>query len=288
MMGGPAVDTSTMLVLAAIVLAEGLVRVPAGAVVLRRVLTGAWQIEEVAGPGDKLRLVHWWSPWTEAIVVPARTAGGTPLSRAQLISRLSAIVTVRRAARIIGAVTLILLVVGVPASFGLAGAVGGVLFLAGVLTGQVALAGLSWWGLNLLGASRREQWRSLTPNLNPFAAPALPSRLLAAAIAGATPATAARVLLPAESWARWFRPQAYDAGVARILDRDLTRELEAADQAVAQVLAQRPAMADDLLWCPRCASTYHPGTRMCADCDVTLLAASQSVALSFDSGPRRA
>jgi hypothetical protein len=278
MIDGTAVDTSTMLVLAAIALAEGLVRVPAGAVVLRRILNGAWQIEERAGPGDRLRLVHWWSPWTEALVVSPGSVGGVPLTRAGLISRMAAIATVRRAARIVGAATLILLVVGVPASFGLAGAIGGLWALAGVVSGQITLAILSWWGLKLLGVSRRERWRSLPANLNPFAAPAAASRLLALATAGASAITVAQTLLPSESWAKWFRPLAYDAGVAFTLDRDLAGELESAEEAVAQVLSQRPAMANDVLWCPRCASTYQAGARKCADCDITLLTASQTVA----------
>jgi hypothetical protein len=277
MTAGTAVDTSTMLVLAAIALAEGLTRVPAGAGVLRRVLNEAWQIEAHAAPGDRLRLVHWWSPWTEAIVVPPGS-GARPPARAELVSRLETTAVVRRAARVIGAATLMLLVVGVPAGFSLAGAVGGLLSFAAVLTGQVALAVLNWFGLKLLGASRRERLRSLPINLNPFAAPGLSSRLLAATFAEATPAAVARTLLSAERWAKWFRPQAYDAGVARTLDRDLAGELEAAEQAIADVLALRPLMADDVLWCPRCASTYQSGARQCADCGIPLLSASQSVA----------
>ena len=278
MMGGTAVDTSTMLVLAAIALAEGLTRVPAGAVVLRRVLTGPWQILGPVGPRDGVRLVHWWTPWTESIVVGPRVGEGPPLSRAELLSRLTAIGMVRRAARVVGAATLLCLVVGIPAGVGLAGMAGGLLALGGMLSGQIALAGLGWRGFRLLGASRKERLRTLPANLNPFSAPALTARLLAAAAAGATPATVAQVLLPPASWARWFRPQAYDAGVALTLDRDLGSELEAAEDAVAQVLAQRPAMTNDVRWCPRCASTYQAGSMECADCHVALLESSQTVA----------
>jgi hypothetical protein len=278
MMDGAAVDTSTMLVLAAIALAEGLGRVPAGSVVLRRFLNGAWQIEEPAGPGDRLRLVHWWPPWTDTLVVPPRSSGTVPLSQAELVARIAAISTVRRAARVTGVVTLVLLVVGVPAGLGLAGAVGGLTALGGVVAGQITLGFLGWRGLTSLRAARRERLRLLTANLNPFAAPALASRLLAAACAGATSATVARILLSPERWATWFRPRAYDAGVAQNLDEELAEDLEAADDAIAQVLAQRPQMASDGLWCPRCAATYHAGARACADCNIGLLEASEAVA----------
>ena len=285
MMDGAAVDTSTMLVLAAIGLVEGLVRVPAGSVTLRRFLNGAWQIGEPTGPEDRLRLVHWWPPWTDTLVVPPRSRAAVPLSQAELVARLAATATIRRAARITGAVTWILLVVGVPASFGLAGAVGGLVALGGVVGGQITLGLLGWRGLASLGAPRRARVRLLTANLNPFAAPALASRLLAAACAEATPATVARTLLSSERWATWFRPRAYDAGVAQNLDHNLAEDLEAAGDAIAQVLAQRPMMAGDGLWCPRCAATYLAGARACADCNVGLLESSETVAPRTRSGP---
>jgi hypothetical protein len=148
--------------------------------------------------------------------------------------------------------------------------------LGSVLTGQIALGLLGWRGLGHLGAPRRERIRSLVATLNPFVAPSLASRLLAAAIAGATPATVAQTLLSPERWVSWFRPHAYDAGVA--LKQDLAQRLEVAEDAVTQVLAQRPTMAGDVLWCPRCAATYQAVARECADCNVTLLQAWQTVA----------
>jgi hypothetical protein len=277
MMDGAAVDTSTMLVLAAIALAEGTGRVPAGSVMLRRFLSGAWQIEEPAGPGNRLRLVHWWPPWTDTLVVPPRSNEAVPLSQADLVARIAATATVRTAARVIGAVTLTLLVVGVPAGFGLAGAIGGLTVLGGVAAGQITLGLLGWRGLASLRAARRERMRLLTASLNPFTAPALASRLLAAACAGATPATVARTLLSPERWASWFRPRAYDAGVAQNLDEELGKDLEAADDAIAQVLAERPKMARNGRWCPRCAATYHAGATACADCNIDLLEASEGV-----------
>jgi len=279
MMNGAAVDTSTMLVLAAIALAEGVERVPAGSLVLRRFLNGAWQTEDPGGHGDRLRLVHWWSPWTEAIIVPPGPGAGRRPSRGELVSRLAAIATVRRTARIIGAATLLLLIIGVPAAFGLAGAVGGLVSLGGVFAGQVALALLGWRGLGLLHLGRQQRLRCLLPNLNPFTAPAVASRLMASAVSGATPATVAQTLLSPGSWAKWFRPQAYDAAIAQTVNRDLAKELEAGEETIADVLSQRPEMTTgDLLWCPRCASTYQAGSLHCADCNISLLPASQSVA----------
>ena len=285
MMGGAVVDTSTMLVLAAIALAEGLGRVPAGSVVLRRFLNGAWEIERPAGRGDGLRLIHWWPPWTDTLVVPPRSSGTVPLGQGDLVARMAATATIRRTARVVGAMTLILLVVGVPLAFGVAGAVGGLTALGGVVTGQITLGLLGWRGLGSLGAARRERVRLLTTNLNPFSAPALASRLLAAASAGATPATVTRTLLSPERWANWFRPRAYDAGVAQNLDEDLAGDLEDADDAIAQVLARRPNMVGAGLWCPRCAATYQVPATACSDCNIDLLRASEAVAPTWRLRP---
>jgi hypothetical protein len=274
---GTAVDASTMLVLAAIALAEGLARVPAGAVVLRRFMNGAWQIEGPTGPGGRFRLVHWWPPWTDTLVVPPRSSGTVPVRQADLAARIATITTVRRAARVVGAGTLILLVVGVPVGVGGAGAIGGLVALGGVLAGQITLGLLGWRGLAALGRGRGERARLLAAILNPFAAPATASRLLAAATAGATPATVARTLLSPEQWAGWFRPWAYDASVAKNPHQELGQELEAADDAIMQVLALRPPMANDGLWCPRCAATYRAGTTACSDCDIILLQSSQAI-----------
>jgi hypothetical protein len=130
--------------------------------------------------------------------------------------------------------------------------------------------------------ARPKRARLLAAQLNPFAAPALASRLLAAAAAGATAAAVARTLLSEEHWVAWFRPHAYDARVGQTSSRELTWGLEAPDDAITQVLELRPTMASDGLWCPRCAATYRAGASTCADCNISLLDASAG-ALQADS-----
>jgi hypothetical protein len=276
MIGSVAVDTGTVLVLAAIALAEGITRIPAGALVLRRMLVGPWQVSGPSAPRNLMRLVHWWPPMTDTLVVsPIST---TPLTRVALQERLRATAPVRRAARATGALTLLGLVLGIPLGVGFAGWFGGLLAAGGVLAGQVVLGALGWRGLHLLGETRRARARLLAVTLNPFAAPHTASRLLAAATAGATPLTVAHALLTPDRWTAWFRPRAYDAGVALAPDQELARGLEAVPHAIDQVLSQRPPMASDDRWCPRCAATYQPGFTACAECEVPLLAASETVA----------
>jgi hypothetical protein len=265
-----AVDLDTVAVLAAISLSEGIGRVPAGALVLRRTLGGPWRVGETVVRPGRLRLVQWWPPLLEALVLPSHGGGARLLTRADLQGRLDLIRRVRHAARAVGAITLIGLVLGIPLGVEAAGWAGGLLAMAAVVTGQMGLAALGWRGLRLLGANRRGCWRFVAVTLNPFAAPSVATRILSAAVAGASPLTVARTLLPPHTWAAWFRPLAYDARVARIRDENLSHDLEDADEAIEAVLGQKPYAGEDDRWCPRCGATYQAGFTTCAECEVPL------------------
>jgi hypothetical protein len=271
-----AVDLSTVVVLAAISLSEGIGRLPGGALVLRRTLVGPWRVGETVVRPGRLRLVQCWPPLLEALVIPGGGDAAPRLNRADLQRRLASITQVRHAARALGAITLIGLVLGIPLGLGIAGWVGGLLALAGVVTGQIGLAAIGWRGLRLLGTDRRVCWRLVAVTLNPFAAPSVATRILVAAVAGASPLTVARTLLPPATWAAWFRRRAYDARVARIPDEDLSRDLEDANEAIDAVLGQKPQAGGDDGWCPRCGDTYQAGFTTCAECEVPLEGAGAS------------
>jgi hypothetical protein len=268
-----AVDVSTVAVLAAISLSEGIGRLPAGALVLRRTLFGPWRVSEATRPG-RLQVVHWWPPLLEALVIAGRDSALRPLTETELRRRLALTACPRRAARAVGAITLIGLVVGIPLGVEIAGWAGGLLAAAAVVLGQVGLATIGWTGLRRLDADPGARWRLVGSMLNPFTAPAMASRILAAATAGASALTVARTLLPPEAWAAWFRPRAYDARVARISDEDFSGELEGAELAIAAVLGHRPAAGEHDRWCPRCAGTYQAGFTTCAECGVSLKGAA--------------
>ena len=61
----------TIAILALLTLIEGMRRVPAGSVVLRRVLFGLWTVERPE-PAERLRLLSWWSPIVTTIVLAPR------------------------------------------------------------------------------------------------------------------------------------------------------------------------------------------------------------------------
>lgn len=265
-----ALDTGTVLVLAAVALIEGVAKVPAGALILRRRLAGSWKVAgrtEVA----QLRLVHFWPPCTETLVLQHTSDPAPPVSQSELLSKLDRIESSRRWAGVAGLLTQLSLIIGIPLGIGVAGAVGGLLMGGCVLMGQAALGLLAWRGVRRLGTGRPALRRLLLSVLNPFAAPAISSRLMAEACAGATPLAVARTLLPHRAWAAWFRRRAYDAAAALVDDREITEQLEESGRAIAQVLALRPAMSQQEHWCPRCAATYQAGFTECSDCEVKLL-----------------
>lgn len=270
MIPGMALDTGTVLVLAAVALAEGLVKVPAGALLLRRRLGGSWR---VAGRAEaaQLRLVHFWPPCTETLVLqqPADTA--PPVRRSELLSKLDRVEPARRRAGVAGLFAQLALIFGIPLGIGVGGAGGGLLMAGCVLVGQVTLALFAWRGLRRLGTARPAVRRILLSVLNPFAAPAISSRLMAEACGGATPLAVAQALLPYPAWSAWFRRRAYDAAAELTDDREIAEQLEESGHAIAQVLAQRPAMSGQEHWCPRCAATYQAGFTECRDCEVKLL-----------------
>jgi ribosomal protein L40E len=275
MIPGMALDTGTVLVLAAVALMEGLTRVPAGALILRRRLGGSWKVAgrvEVA----QLRLVHFWPPCTETLVLQQSSEPAPAVGRTELLSRLDRIESPRRWAGGAGLLTQLILIVGIPLGIGAAGAVGGLLVAGGVLLGQAALWLLAWRGLRRLGTGRPARRRLLLSILNPFAAPAVSSRLMAEACAGATPLTVAQTLLPHLTWATWIRRRAYDADAQLIDDREMAEQLEESGRAITQVLELRPEMGHQEQWCPRCAATYQAGFTECRDCEVNLLRADES------------
>ncbi|HEX7335914.1 MAG TPA: hypothetical protein VF252_01800 [Gemmatimonadales bacterium] len=275
MIPGMALDTGTVLVLAAVALVEGLAKVPAGALILRRRLGGSWR---VAGRVEaaQLRLVHFWPPCTETLVLQQTPGATPPVGKSELGSKLDRVESSRRWASVAGLFTQLALILGIPLGIGVAGAMGGLLMAGCVVVGQAALGLLAWNGLRRLGTGRPARSRIVLSVLNPFAAPAISSRLMAEACAGAMPLAVAQALLPHPAWSAWFRRRAYDAAAELSDDREIAEQLEESDRAIAQVLAQRPAMGHEEHWCPRCAATYQAGFTECRDCEVRLLRSDEA------------
>ena len=253
-------------VFAALVLLEGLRRVPAGALVLKGSGPACWRPQGEPEPRQRWRLISWWSPIAPALLLPPLGGAPTP-QRGELEARLH---LVRRVAPWLAAsavATLLALILGLPIATALFGAVG---FLAGaavVFALSVTNACAGAFALRRLGLptgrARILAWCS------PFAAGRVLEGVFEAALAGASPAQAVRALAGETVFATWCRPRAYDVVFQGVPDPDLRA---AADQATLEAIVASPPQdsAGGSSFCPRCAATWRVPAGACRACEVTL------------------
>jgi hypothetical protein len=278
-------DWGTVVLHAPVTWLDGVRRVPAGALVLRRLLTDRWTVAESADPERTWRLVAWWSPFTLALVVPpggiaADVDTSRELADDVLAARLVRCARALPGLRVLGASVLLGIVIGIPAavarfdSWGFAAGVAGVLLLA------LATAVAASYVVRRLGHPWRRATRIAAPLLWPFSAPRAAELVLEHAIAGASPLMVARRLLGAATFASWIRPQAYDA----LRDEASARErasglLTLLGRSALTAIVQTPPSdcEPDERYCARCARVYRAGTATCAHCHaVALLRVAQA------------
>ena len=256
----------TIAILALLTLIEGMRRVPAGSVVLRRVLFGPWTVERPE-PAERLRLLSWWSPiMTTIVLAPRQSYQKTSVDdlRARLDTR--ELYTPLFDLRVLGVVELVVLVLGVPLALQRFGAIG--FFVA---MGAVVLLCLTIFTALLFGGrTLGKRWGWAFPFLSPFAAPRAAEALLEEALRDVPPAVVGNTLLPADAFLGWMRPFVYDATNGREVEH---RFLEGVNvKELRASLAQRPPSQNGQgLWCPRCGATFIRSDS-CSECGVHLVA----------------
>ena len=252
----------TIAILALLTLIEGVRRVPAGSVVLRRVLLGPWTVERPE-PAERLRLLSWWSPIVTTIVLAPREAyhkTSVPQLRERLTVR--ELYTPLFDLRVLGALELVALVVGLPLAMQRWGAMGFLVALGVILLLCVAIfVRLRFSGM---------KWRRALPFLYPFGAPRAAEVLLEDAVRDVAPSIVTSALLPADAFLGWMRPFVYDASNGGEVERRFLEGLNLKE--LRESLAQRPASQNgqQSLWCPRCGATFIHGDS-CSECGVRLV-----------------
>jgi hypothetical protein len=275
-------DWSTVVILAAVTLLDGVRRVPEGALVLRRVLMGEWAVvDREAEPG--LRLVSSWSSFTLPLIIPSGGIPDADTPRESTDDALDArLVRARRVMallRLLGAAVVLSIILGVPAAiarfdaWGLAASLAAVMFLSTVTAIVVACT------MRSSGRSWRRAMRIAAPLLYPFSAPRAAELVLGYAVAGTAPLMVARSLLGATAFAAWVRPHAYDAMQGGALTQD-PRGLVAliGQSGLAKIVGTPPALcATGERYCPRCARVYRADTTACPECQELPLVAHSTV-----------
>jgi hypothetical protein len=263
------VDWEVVGLFAALVLVEGLRRVPAGALVVGATWWNDWEPAGETEPRARWRLVSWWSPLAPSLVLPP-LGGPATLSTDELAARLG---VARRAAPWLaggGAVTLAALILGLPVASARLGAFG---FLAGasvVLALAFTTAAAGALALRRLGAGGAGCRRQVLGWCSPFASGRVVEGVYEAALAGASPAQALRALAGERVFADWARERAYDVVRGGSADTDLSAAADAAtlNSIVAAVPHLDPGARS---YCPRCAATWSLERGSCPDCAVPLL-----------------
>jgi hypothetical protein len=260
----PRPDLATAGILAAVALLDGLRTVPAGAVVLRRFPWKTWHVAMVEGTRARLRLVGWWPPLSRSLVLPA---GGAPERRGfEVAARLDRLRPWIRLLEAGGFVALIGLVLGVPLSTAWAGAWGLLGSVGALFAWALALAMVSAVVLARVGVPSRTAAGHVARLLSPFAAAGAAELVQERALAGASPVAAAESLLPAESFAVWIRPRAYDLARGRSRDPELDA-LHPRDHWERLVSAAPAPAGGGPAYCPRCGAWYREIAETCADCE---------------------
>jgi len=256
----------TIAILALLTLIEGMRRVPAGSVVLRRVLFGPWTVERHE-PAERLRLLSWWSPiMTTIVLAPRESYQKTSVKelRARLDGR--ELYTPLFDLRVMGAAELVVLVLGLPLALQRFGALGFFVALGAVVLLCLTIFTALFFSARSLG----RRWRWAFPFLSPFAAPKAAEALLEEAVRDVPPAVVGRALLPVDAFLVWMRPFVYDASNGGQVDRRFLDGLNLKELRAS--LAERPTSQNGQgLWCPRCGATFIHGDS-CSECGVHLVA----------------
>jgi hypothetical protein len=275
-------DWGTTLLLAGIVVLEGVRRTSTGAFIIREVPGDGWSV--VHGPTERAewRLASWGAPLLTHIVLghrPELSTSESALSHGTALPS-AAIVRDRRrrlrrwtiALRTLGGMDFLTLVLGVPVLTAQYGRTGLYVGLAGIFGLSTLGWGLGALALRALGTPLRLALRRTRGLLSPFVTPRAAEIILERALDDIPPLVVVLALLPSHRFAAWIRPHVYDslAGtngpcrreIEAVIDR---RECEAIMATPPPTLAAREG------YCPRCGEIYRDERLVCPDCETVAL-----------------
>jgi len=266
-------DVSIALVLYAVVVTEGMRRLPARAVVMRRFLFGRWSI---AGPGQLpagLRLLTWCPSASAPLALAPAADVDSFLGVRRRIHRMQARLRRTRGhvawLRALGALAMVAFVAGVPAATHRAGIIGLLAALGVVVTIAAIAALIVFRALRRIGVSNGAAFVAAARVLNPFATPHASELVETRAARGAPVLCAAWVLAGGPAVVGAERPLVFDALRGRADDPD-ARALRAfvGDADLETTLYRGGERFGDgnRTFCPRCGSEYVVETSDCADC----------------------
>jgi hypothetical protein len=264
--GGWTFDWTTSAALATITLLDGVRRTWGDSINVRKVFAGPWTILGSSAEGRKLTLASWCAPFVLHLTfrAPSRSCSmADGVAVAHQLSRVRATVGVLR---IVGAIDLVGLVLGVPiataryASWGFVSAISGVVFVA------IAIAITTSLTLRRVGLARSRAMRLGARCLSPFVAPQAPEIILQHIVGVYDPLAVLERMVDAGIFRAWLRPRAHDWIAGRPRQFETERALPFSDAWLAQLVDTAPSGVCGS-YCPRCGCIYRPGPTTCVECD---------------------
>jgi hypothetical protein len=263
-------DVGSSLALAAVMLANGMRKVPAGATVFRRIGIGPWRVARPAADTARLDFVSWWSPFSLSVLVDA-----TPPESRQRVQERPVPVWLRIAMIVVGTKVQLLLVFVLPAAVKFAGVKGLVFSLAALLALGVTQVVLRTAVLRRSGVPVSRALRRSAGFASPFNAPRAYEQTIEDTYRGADALTTARALLTRADFDAHVRARAYDRLVRGKRDPELDAVCSTID--LERIVSLPKDDADPLhVRCPRCAASYRAEVSVCADCDLALSGPAQT------------
>ena len=258
--------------LAVIALSDGLRLLPAGAIVVSRLVLGDWTVSWVQPDhhaGSGLRLITWCSPVLLPLVLSEDAGGTAPLKRR--LTRFRARKRRTRshvvALRVGGILILVTLVVVTPwltARSGIWGLLLGVSLVWWLCVVQmiIAMAAFRRAGATFGGAiltSMKCLW--------PFTAPRVAEDVMGRVVAGVPPLILLHELLPRDAFRHFARPLLFDVVVrGEPADAVVALRAQLGESETAEIVNGRPTVCDGDAYCPRCGASFYRSARLCSDC----------------------
>lgn len=253
-------DWYTCATLVAVVLVDGMRRVPAGGVVMRRLPGSGWHV--AAGPVDepRVRFVSIFPPFALHCVVAPAGARIVPLRPGRVPNAWVV------ALRTLGGLELLLLLLGLPWLLANLGGRGFVIALFAIMLTSIVTAGAAACAFRSLRLGWWESLFAAAPLVWPFGAPAAAERLVERSLHGLEPLSAIYSLLPKSAFAAWVRPFAYDA----LQEGTALSGVLTLDEARTLVATQPDGILAGERFCSRCGGLFVTRVQVCVDCGVAL------------------
>lgn len=272
------IDSPTVAILAAITWFDGLRRLGEHVVLLQQLPTGRWRVANVRSSIFGLTLVSWWAPLVVPLVLSNTSQNGqeTTLQRsaihlARCGRRLQRAKPMVRILRILGIVTTLGIVLGVPAATARFGSFGLLYSVCGVVALSFGTALCSYVMLRRLGLGSRPALGRVLHLASPFSSSRASETVLAQATADTPALLVIRELLSPVAFNKWIRPMAYDTiheHGAEALDFRRTESVKLWGFEYLQTIigSTPPDSHGAELYCPRCGQLYVAGPQQCSEC----------------------